>query len=130
MGLVKRNWEKYVEQGWSAPDKAVCPDCVEDEYLKNLIRRSAYARRCDYCGQQTRLVSAAPVEVIMPAVASALTYYYAEPAEAGAPYDKGWVFEPTDTADALMGVSFVCHGDLFLEVARSFNNTNWISAAD
>lgn len=130
MGLVKRDWEDYVERGWSAPDKLVCPDCVEDEYLKSLIRKSASARRCDYCGRQTRRLSVAPVEVIMPAVASALNFFYAEPTEAGVPYDGGWVLEPIDTTVALMAVPFDCHDDLFEDVANSFNNTAWISAAD
>ena len=46
------------------------------------------------------------------------------------PYDGGWVFEPTDTADALMGVPFECHDDLFEDVADSFSNTAWVAAAD
>ncbi len=130
MGLVKRDWEEYLERGWSAPNKSVCPDCVEDEYLKELIRKNSDECRCDYCGNQTRRHSAASVEVIMPAVASALGYFYAEPNEAGVPYDGGWVFEPTDTADALMGIPLVCHDDLFEDIASSFENTCWISAAE
>lgn len=130
MGLVKRELEEYYERGWSAPDKVVCPDCVEDDFLKELIRQNASARQCDYCGKRTRSVSAAPVVAIMPAVASALGYFYAEPTEAGVPYDGGWVFEPTDTADALMGIPFNGHDDLFEDVVESFSNTAWVSAAE
>jgi RES domain-containing protein/ribosomal protein L37AE/L43A len=130
MGQAKREWEEYEARGWSAPDKHVCPACVEDEFLKNLIRHNASTQQCDYCGKRTRKPSAAAVESIMPAVASALGYYYAEPTHAGVPYDGGWVFEPTDTADALMGVPFECHDDLFEDVADSFSNTAWVAAAD
>lgn len=130
MGLVKRDWEEYEARGWSAPDKHVCPNCVEDEFLKGLISTNACSQQCNYCGKHTCKLSASPVESIMPAIASALGYFYAEPTQAGVPYDGGWVFEPTDTADALMGVPFECHDDLFEDVADSFINTAWISAAD
>lgn len=130
MGLVKREMEELEAQGWSAPDKVVCPDCVEDEFLQNLIRQNACACRCDYCGKRTRGASAAPVEVIMPAVASALGYYYAEPTEAGVPYDGGWVVEPVYTVDALMGVPFNADDELYEDVVNSFSNTAWVSAAE
>ena len=130
MGQAKREWEEYEARGWSAPDKHVCPNCVEDEFLKTLIRNNASTRKCNYCGKRTSKPSAAPVESIMPAVASALGYFYAEPTHAGVPYDGGWVFEPIDTADALMGVPFECHEDLFEDIANSFSNTAWVAAAD
>jgi|UPI000769F341 hypothetical protein len=130
MGQAKREWEEYEARGWSAPDKHVCPNCVEDEFLKTLIRNNASTMKCNYCGKRTSRPSAAPVESIMPAVASALGYFYAELTHAGVPYDGGWVFEPTDTADALMGVPFECHDDLFEDVANSFSNTAWVAAAD
>lgn len=130
MGQAKREWEEYHERGWSASDRVVCPDCVEDDFLKDLIRQNANTRQCDYCGTRTRSLSAGPVETIMPAVASALNYFYAEPTVAGVPYDGGWVFEPTDTADALMGVPFNAHDDLFEDVVDSFSNTAWVSAAE
>lgn len=130
MGQAKREWEEYEARGWSAPDKHVCPNCVEDEFLKDLIRNNGSTMKCDYCGKRTRKPSAAPVESIMPAIASALGYFYAEPTSAGVPYDGGWVFEPTDTIDALMNVPFECHDDLLDDVANSFSNTAWVAAAD
>ncbi len=130
MGQAKREWEERTERGWSAPDKVVCADCVEDDFLKDLIRQNASSRQCDYCGRRTRSLSAAPVETIMPTVASALNYFYAEPTKAGVPYDGGWVFDPTDTADALTGVPFNVNDDLFKDVVDSFWNTAWVSAAE
>ena len=48
------------ERGWYEPDGYVCPDCVEDDFLKEIIRENACHRECDYCGRRTRTYSAAP----------------------------------------------------------------------
>lgn len=130
MGSAKRELEEAEARGWSAPSAYVCPDCLEDAFLKTLIQAEASDCECDYCGKLTREPSAAPVESIMPAVASALYYFYAEPTSAGVPYDEGWVLETTDTADALMGVPLNCDDDLFDDVARAFFNTEWVAAAE
>lgn len=130
MGGAKRMWEEYLERGWSAPEKMVCPDCVEDEYLKQLITEAAECDTCDYCGQIAEHEIAAPVEEIMPAISSALTYFYAEPASAGVPYDGGWIVEPVYTADALMEIPFDAHLDLFEDVQGAFENLAWVAAAE
>lgn len=130
MGQSKREWEEYTERGWSPPDKMVCPDCVEDKFLKDLICHSASACLCDYCGTTANNPHAAPVEAIMPAVASALNYFYAEPNEAGVPYDGGLVIDPIYTADALMGIPFDVNDDLFEDVVNAFSNSGWVSAAE
>lgn len=130
MGHAKREWQEQMERGWSAPEKHVCPNCVEDDFLKYLIQTNAGHCQCDYCGKRTRKHSAAPVETIMPAVECALRYFYAEPTEAGAPYDGGWVFQPIHTTEALGNVLFDCHEDLFADIADSFANTFWVAAAE
>jgi hypothetical protein len=50
------------ERGWEAPDKFVCADCVEDDYLKNVIDANASAHICNYCERQSESVIAAPVD--------------------------------------------------------------------
>jgi RES domain-containing protein len=134
MGRAKAEWMEQQERGWAAPDKFVCPDCVEDAYLKGLIESDADSTSCDYCGNEGEVVIAAPVEAIMPAVMGALTHYYAEPASAGVPYETaegGWLFEPTDTADALMSLSLQCNDELFEDVVAAISNVNdaWVDAA-
>jgi hypothetical protein len=52
MGRVKAEWMEAQEPGWSAPDDCVCDNCAEDDYLKDLIRRTASASTCDYCGRK------------------------------------------------------------------------------
>lgn len=130
MGLVKRELEEANDRGWSAPEKVVCSDCVCDDFLKKLIQQHANALRCDYCDNCTSSYSAAPVEVIMPAVASALGYFYAEPTVAGVPYEGGWVLETTDTEDALLRIPLNCHDGLFEDIVDAFLNTEWVPAAE
>ncbi len=129
MGLVKAAMLEAEERGWHEPDGFVCPDCVDDEYLKDLIRAHVSQRNCDYCGQRTRSKSAAPVAVIMEPIAGALRYHFEEPAQAGVPWEKGWVFEPTDTEDALMALPLHCHEQLFDDIVQSFTDTAWVPAS-
>jgi RES domain-containing protein len=130
MGRLKSAWEEESERGWSAPDKVVCSDCVEDSFLKELIDSGANSRKCDYCGRRARHNIAAPVELIMPAIASALNFFYAEPTSAGVPYDSGWVVEPRYTQDVLSNLSFDGQYDLFEDVVNAFHNTAWVNAAN
>jgi len=120
MGLVKREWEEALERGWSAPEKNVCADCVEDSFLKKVINENLAARKCDYCGKGGRGYVAAPVAVIMEPIAATFFYYFNDPVNAGVPYDGGLVFEATHmTEDALEAISFECHEKLFEDVANS-----------
>lgn len=130
MGRAKQEWEEYMERGWSAPDKFVCADCVEDHVLKGIISDNLAKRKCDYCGKGSRGYIAAPVEVIMEPIGSALFYYFNDPINGGVPYDKGLVFEATHTTeDALYSIGLECQDDLFQEVANSFENQAWIETA-
>lgn len=128
MGGAKRELEEHLDRGWSAPEKFVCAACVDDEYLKDIIRSNSCASRCSYCGTQTSHLSAASVELIMPVVASALNYSYAEPTEAGVPHDKEFLVESIGTVAALMDLPFDCNDGLLHDVAGSFSNMAWIPA--
>jgi hypothetical protein len=52
MGLAKTEMMDAEERGWYEPEGHVCADCVEDEYLKDVIREHADQHQCDYCGRQ------------------------------------------------------------------------------
>lgn len=121
-----------MDRGWVAPDRFVCPDCVEDGYLKNLIENSADSACCDYCGREEEILIAAPVEAVMPAVMGALNHQFAEPAAAGVPYETregGYAVDPTDTAEALMSLPLECHDELFEDVVAAIFNDAWVYAA-
>jgi len=49
MGLAKTEWMEAQERGWEAPEKSVCPDCVDDDHLKAVIRRSLTSLTCAFC---------------------------------------------------------------------------------
>lgn len=119
------------EEVWSAPDKYVCTDCVEDDYLKMIISGNLAKRKCDYCGKGSRGYIAAPVDSILGPVASAIYYYFNDPVNGGVPYDEGLVFDAThSTGDALYSIGLECHEQLFDDLANSFRNDWWIETAD
>lgn len=131
MGRAKQDWLESEERGWKDPvEKFVCPDCVDDEYLKDIIRQSAEKTQCDYCGRRTRSRSVAPILVLMGPIGSTVAYYFNEPTQAGVPWDEGaFVFDSTDTHDVLMSISLDCHDELFEDIADSFINDDWAPAA-
>ena len=135
MGLAKSEWMEAQERGWEAPEKSVCPDCVDDDHLKAVIRRSLTSLTCDYCGREEKTEIAAAVEEIMPSVMGALGHHFSSPENAGVPYETaegGWLIEPTDTQDALMSLPFDCNDELFEDISRAISEFNdaWVEAAD
>jgi len=132
MGREKARMMEADERGWYAPDGYVCDDCVEDNFLKEIIQENACQRVCDYCGRRTRAHSAAPVEVLMEPIASAVFYYYNDPTESMMSWDyeeDSWPLETTDTRDVLESLAFDCHPDLFEDIAKSFVHDEWVETA-
>lgn len=83
MGIVKQLGIEAAERGWTAPDnKFVCSDCVGDDFLKRIVASHAVETECSYCGQSQEKAIAAPFENLMPTIASAVQYFYDDPASA------------------------------------------------
>lgn len=130
MGQAKAQLIEVEERGWYALGSHVCADCVEDEFLKSLIEKGSDANTCDYCDRQSDAPIAAPTEVVMDAVASAVRYYFNEPADAGVTYEGGEPAIPVvDTGEVLMSIDLNCHDDLFLDIENAFINSDWVPAA-
>jgi RES domain-containing protein len=131
MGRAKQDWMEAEDRGWKDPDeKFVCADCVDDEYLKDVIHKNVAKRQCDYCGRRTRSRSAAPILSLMESIGSTVAYYFNEPTQAGVPWAEGaFIFEPTDTRNALISISLDCHDQLFEDIADAFINDAWVTAA-
>lgn len=126
MGRAKQEWMEAEERGWTAPDKHVCSECVEDGFLKNLIDESLTDNPCDYCGESEE---AAPVECLMAAISYGLHNDYNDFDSAGCPYDKEMPEIPADlTADALASIPLECNETLLMDIAESFHNNQWVSA--
>lgn len=125
MGQEKSKWM----EDWNAPDSYVCAECVEDEFLKDVIRQNVSQRQCDYCERKTRAHSAAPVSILMGPIGNAVFYHFNDPTRGGVPYDDGFVIESTDTGDVLNTLEFGCHDRLFDDIANAFTNKEWVRAA-
>lgn len=133
MGLAKSEWIESQERGWDAPDKFVCDECVEDDYLKAVVADQAVENHCDYCNRDANQAIAAPVSAILEQISHALFTRFAEPGAAGLPRDSGeWVGEEqiTDTYDALASLPLDCDDELFDDIAGAFHNTAWYPCAD
>lgn len=123
------------ERGWDAPDTHVCADCVEDPFLKGLVEAGVEASACDYCGVEADEDLAAPLADIMPAIMGALTHRYAEPGDAGVPYESaegGYLAPLVNTEEALLSLPLECHDGLFEDIVSSIAGQNdcWVAAAD
>lgn len=131
MGLVKGEWMEAQERGWSAPSTYVCADCIEDSYLKDLVRKEVSANTCDYCGCHDAIAIAAAAEVVMGAVYDAVHTYYAEPAISGVPYDGGFIVDPIDIAEVLGELGFDGHPDFLQAVIDTeVNGDGFVPAID
>jgi len=85
MGLVKSAWIESEERGWDAPERHVCADCFEDDYLKSVIESEAIEPVCDYCGKEGEngTLIAAPLSAVLELIAYALYAHFQEPGAAG-----------------------------------------------
>lgn len=129
MGLAKAAMIERDERGWADVDKKVCADCVEDEYLKALIDGEEVADTCDYCGRHSRGPIAAPVELVLTAVAATAHYFYCDPNNAGVPYEGGWAASTLDTYEVLNNLDFECHEALFDDIVGAIDTVEWVHAA-
>jgi RES domain-containing protein len=130
MGMAKAEMMEAEERGWYALDTFVCPNCVEDEYLKSLIEENLEANSCDYCGSESDDPIAAPTEIIQEAIGSAIFYDFNDPTNAGVPWDEGTpAIKPISTDDMLMSIGLSCHDDLFEAIGGNLINDYWVRTA-
>jgi len=126
VGFAKTQMLEEEERGWATSEKNVCVRCVEDSFLKSVVRRSFVAKRCDYCKSNRR---AAPVDHLIEIIYGTLRKYFAEPADAGVPYEGEYLIQPIDTDEALDLLGFEADPELFDDVSRAINNEYWVPAA-
>jgi len=92
MGRMTEEWLEDQDCGWRKSDKHVCPRCVDDDYLRKLVRDDLSACACDYCGRRSRSPIAASVNVLLEAIYPTVNAYFNEPNDAGVPFDEGEYF--------------------------------------
>jgi RES domain-containing protein len=114
---------------WNAPDNYVCAKCVDDDFLKKVIRNNVNRQTCDYCQCETHTHSATPVSALMEHISNTVFYHFNNPTCGGAPYDEGCIVEPISTEDVLYELSLSCNDQLFEDIANAFTNKEWIRTA-
>jgi RES domain-containing protein len=127
MGMVKSDWMDAQEQGWSAVDKRVCTQCVEDPALKQALRSQGRSGRCDYCGRRGRVTA---VEVLQEAVYATTWAYYHEPTDAGVPWDGGFIIDPIEIEEVFYELGFEGHPNLLADIIDADMGNGWVAAAD
>lgn len=131
MGRAKQEWIEAQERGWSAPDTHVCAQCLDDQFLQEIVDANVVEHECSYCKRKGDEPIAAPLEAVLPYIAEAFFQYYEEPGAAGLPRDSGeWVGEEliTDTEDALLSLGLPADDQLFEDISNSFHDIAWVPA--
>ncbi len=129
MGLAKTEWMDAQERGWSAPDAYICENCVDDPYLKFMIRDNACSDTCDYCGRTDTNDIAAEAEVVVKAIYDTVHTYYCEPASGGVPYDEGFIVTPISIDAVLDDFGFDGHPDFVDAVIEAEVNGDYFVPA-
>src|SRR5690349_18517418 len=98
MGQAKKSLDdEYV----SELDKYICADCIDDDYLKELVKNSLTKNKCSICKDEETHLIAAPVEPILNKIIDAIYAEYEDPIES-VPYDGregGYQWEVYNTED-------------------------------
>lgn len=75
VGYWKHRQMEQDDQGWSYSDKFICPKCVKDTYLREVVRASVADAPCDFCfGARPR--KGASFNTLMAAVAQTFYQYF------------------------------------------------------
>ena len=134
MGIEKNAMIEADDRCWGIPEGYVCPDCVEDEYLKDIIRYNACHSECDYCGRITRKHSAAPVAEIMEPIGDTVFKWFYNPEEAGGFWDcednNYYGIDAISTGEMLESIPLECNEKLFDDIAEAFVNDKWVETAN
>jgi hypothetical protein len=59
----------------------VCPDCVEETYLQQVVRENLVAEQCDYCGREEEAPIACHIDDLIEAITAAVGEYYDDPVD-------------------------------------------------
>jgi hypothetical protein len=113
------------------PDKFVCADCFDDDYLKAFIEDNAASKRCTYCGKESlRRNSAAPVDAAIERMLASISRRYGDAWVNGCSYDNEddrYINETWDT-DELLGDYVELPNDdgtLFRDISNAFPSRDW-----
>lgn len=128
LGRVKDDWMEAEERGWNEVEKHVCADCVDEPDIWRLAEGKPKQAQCNYCQNNKAVLPVAAVQDILYSVMRA---YYAEPAQAGVPYDEGsYAIEPIYTDEVLEILGFDPVAGLLEDVLDADAVEAWVPAAN
>ncbi|MGB6213577.1 HEPN-associated N-terminal domain-containing protein [Pseudomonas mandelii] len=113
------------ERGWRSIDEYVCVDCVDLDEFKEIIEKNLVSETCSYCGKTDSVAIAAPVDDLLVVLFEMINAYYANPEEAGVPYDGGLVIEPLYLGEVLDSLGFGGDETLIDDIIAA-----WVLAAE
>jgi len=127
MGGMKEYAQEIEDRGWDAPDKSVCFQCMEEEFLSGFIKNHADSSSCSYCDKQVKSLS---LEKILPIIFDSLSHYYIR-------YDLAFIPREIEdvnsfsTSDVLEVLGLQCEGDVFADIEGSFfKDEYWVPAVN
>jgi hypothetical protein len=137
MGRAK-DWEiEQEERGWwGVPGRYVCPECFDDESLKQVIRENAAASSCDYCeltsedltGEAGALI-AAPFDSVMEVIAEGLKSEWNDANNESIPYESaegGYQADTTSSYDLVWNVVCPKNESLAQEIIDALPDHVWV----
>jgi HEPN/RES N-terminal domain 1/RES domain len=121
--------ERYARGDWDSLGKAICPDCLTDPALKELVARYLDQARCAYCGREREGV-ACDTDIVMTRINDGLAEDFTDPIEVlyyGE--DGGWEGDTFDTQDLLAKIEEDIGADEFVaDVIEAYGAKEWCDA--
>jgi hypothetical protein len=101
------------ERGWTSSDKSICPSCIGDDYLRDVVAREvADDKECSFCGAKP----AAEFDVFMEAFMVGVHHAFKQADDAGMPWDGGYVFTTYEHHDLPEAFAWVAAPEREVEV--------------
>lgn len=128
MARLKDWMEERYQRGYEDPedDLVVCSEHVEDAYLKAQLREPDGGAVCSFCSDDA--VMGAPFETLLGLVGDALHRFYEKAADAGVPWEGGWVWRVDDTYDVVweLCTDGGIEDDVAQRVVELFDDESWV----
>lgn len=128
MGQAKRMWEEAIERGFAVDENIiVCPDCFDEEALRDFIRSCAGTTPCTYCGKVGG--GTCTLEELLDHVMSCIRTEWGQPADEGLPYETregGWQGAVINSWELLETVGlYALNEDLQKQINSALHDDEW-----
>src|SRR5947209_1074320 len=109
------------------PPQFVCAQHFDDQYLEQVVANEISddpdeAELCGYCDSGEL---GAPIDRVAEIFQDAINRYYLTAADAGVPWDGGWVFATVDTSDVVYELDGVLDWSVQEAIADHLEPEDW-----